>query len=116
MPTEGPTWNSHCYYYMVNELDFENKIKSLKENRKKEGLMKNISKLWFHLAWHDFTIDATDVDACIQAGLVMRINNVTPKRFVSAGRTVVWSLVRNKKHSTCLTTTWEYMFLEDFNY
>jgi hypothetical protein len=30
---------------MVNESDFENKIKSLKENRKKEGLMTKYIKI-----------------------------------------------------------------------
>jgi hypothetical protein len=33
----------------------------------------------FHLSWHDFAIDATDVDAGIQASLVVGVNNVAPK-------------------------------------
>lgn len=32
-----------------------------------------------HLPWHDLSVDATDVDACIQASLVVGINNVTPE-------------------------------------
>ena len=30
-----------------------------------------------HLPWHDLSVDATDVDACIQASLVVGINYVT---------------------------------------
>lgn len=37
------------------------------------------SALAFHLSWHDFAIDATDVDAGIQASLVVGVNNVTPE-------------------------------------
>lgn len=32
-----------------------------------------------HLPWHDLSVDATDVDACIQASLVVGINYVTPE-------------------------------------
>lgn len=67
--------------------------------------MKSILNWQFNLSWHDFTVNATDVDSSINAGLVMSINNVTPKCLVSAGSTVVRSLARNKMYSTYLTTT-----------
>ena len=48
--------------------------------------------LLFYLAWHHFSVDTTNVDACIQAGLVMCINNVAAKCFVNTSTTVVRSL------------------------
>ena len=42
----------------------------------------------FHLSWHDLPVDATDVDASIQASLVVGVNYVAPERLVSADTAV----------------------------
>ena len=41
------------------------------------GLQKKFVVVVSHLPWHDLSVDATDVDACIQASLVVGINYVT---------------------------------------
>ena len=43
------------------------------------GLQKKFVVVVSHLPWHDLSVDATDVDACIQASLVVGINYVTPE-------------------------------------
>jgi hypothetical protein len=45
-----------------------------------------------HLSWHDLAVDSTDVDAGIEASLVVGVNNITPKRLVSTDTTVVRTL------------------------
>jgi hypothetical protein len=44
------------------------------------------------LPWHDLPVDAADVDAGVEAGLVVRVHDVPPVGFVRSGGTVVWSL------------------------
>lgn len=50
----------------------------------------------FYLARHHFSIDATDVDASIKTGFVMRIHNITAKCLVSTNTTVIRSLLSSK--------------------
>lgn len=52
----------------------------------------------FHLSWHDLSVDATDVDASIQASLVVGVNYVTPERLVSTDTAVVRTLNTDNCH------------------
>lgn len=54
--------------------------------------MVKISVFGVYLAWHNFTIDSTDIDSSIEAGLVMCIHYITPKGLVCSCTTVVGSL------------------------
>lgn len=45
-----------------------------------------------YLSGHDFAIDATDVDASIEASLVVSIHDVPTERLVGTSTAVVWSL------------------------
>jgi hypothetical protein len=45
-----------------------------------------------YLTRHDFSIDATDLNASIEASLVMSVYNITPPSFVSSSSTIVGSL------------------------
>lgn len=49
--------------------------------------------MYINLARHNFTIDATDVDASIKTCFVVRIYNVTPKGLISSSPTIVWPLL-----------------------
>ena len=49
------------------------------------------------LSWHDFCIDAADVDAGVEAGLVVRVDDVAPVRFLRTRGAVVRSL----SHTFC---------------
>ena len=44
------------------------------------------------LPWHDLPVDPADVDAGVEAGLVVRVHDVPPVRFVRSGGAVVRSL------------------------
>lgn len=44
------------------------------------------------LPWHDLPVDAADVDAGVETGLVVRVHDVPPVGFVRSGGTVVRSL------------------------
>lgn len=45
-----------------------------------------------YLPWHDFPVDAADVDSGVKAGLVVGVNDVASKGLIGTGTTVVWSL------------------------
>jgi hypothetical protein len=45
-----------------------------------------------YLARHHFSIDATDADASIKTGFVMRIYNITAKGLIRTNTTVVRTL------------------------
>jgi hypothetical protein len=50
------------------------------------------TNLKFPLAWHDLSIDARDLDASIEASLVMSLYDCAAKHAVSANSAVVWTL------------------------
>lgn len=45
-----------------------------------------------YLSGHHFTIDAANIDACIQARLVMGVHYVSAVGLVDSNAAVVWSL------------------------
>lgn len=53
-----------------------------------------------YLAGHDFAVDAADVDAGVEAGLVVGVNDVATKGLVGTGSAVVWSLIKKEMHSS----------------
>jgi hypothetical protein len=53
----------------------------------------NLQGCWLlYLAGHDFAVDAADVDAGVDAGLVVGVDDVAPKGLIGTGSAVVWSL------------------------
>ena len=62
-------------------------MKNMAEQTNKEKMLDNS-----YLSRHHFSVDATNVDACIKACLVVRIDNVKLKDFVRS-TSVVWSLL-----------------------
>ena len=46
-----------------------------------------------YLAWHDLAVDAADVNACVEAGLVVSINDVTAPGLVGSDAAVIWALL-----------------------
>jgi len=44
------------------------------------------------LSGHHFSVDSADLDASVQAGLVMSVHNVTAPCLVGSGPAVVWAL------------------------
>uniref|UniRef100_A0A7C8ZDE8 Uncharacterized protein n=1 Tax=Opuntia streptacantha TaxID=393608 RepID=A0A7C8ZDE8_OPUST len=50
------------------------------------------ANLKFPLAWHHFSVNSTNVNSCIEASLVVRINNVPSKGFVSTNTTIIGAL------------------------
>jgi hypothetical protein len=63
------------------------------------------SAVVFHLSWHDLPVDATDVDAGIQAGLVVGVNYIAPERLVRADTAVVRTLNTENWHLSSDTPT-----------
>lgn len=59
----------------------------------KIALIKGKLEFMVYLAWHNFSIDATYVDAGIQTGFVVRVNNVTAKCLVNSNPAIIWSLI-----------------------
>jgi len=51
-----------------------------------------------YLAWHHFSINSTNVNSCIEASLVVRINNVPSKGFVSTNTTIIGALSFVRAH------------------
>ena len=49
-----------------------------------------------YLAGHDLAVDAADVDAGVDAGLVVGVHDVAPKGLIGTGSAVVWSLIKRK--------------------
>ena len=50
-----------------------------------------------YLTGHDLAVDAADVDAGVDAGLVVGVDDVAPKGLIGTGSAVVWSLITKKK-------------------
>lgn len=48
--------------------------------------------LEFPLRWHDFSIDSADLDASVQAGLVVGLDNITGVDFAGSDTAVIWAL------------------------
>lgn len=72
-----------------------NCYKVLHHVRQGAGLQINERNKRYYLAWHDFSIDAANIDASIKTGLVVGINYVTAERFICTSRAIVWTLNRN---------------------
>lgn len=53
-------------------------------------------RILYYLARHDLAVDAANVDAGIQAGFIVGVDNVATKGLVCTNATIVWSL---KQHA-----------------
>jgi hypothetical protein len=58
-----------------------------------------------HLSWHDFPVDPTDVDAGVEAGLVVRVDDVPAVDSVCSDGAVVRSLPHNFRILGSFTST-----------
>lgn len=82
IPTDGPTWNSHY---------------TIKKNRTWSSITPNphshsqfyLNKACNYLPRHHLPVDATDVDARVQASLVVSIHYVAPKCLIGTNATVI---------------------------
>lgn len=73
------------------------KTENIKDQKSKTNLLRRRKKhklCVLYLAWHHFSIDATDVYARIKTGLIVRIYNITPKCLVCTRTAVVWTLIQ----------------------
>lgn len=52
----------------------------------------------YYLARHDFAVDAADVDAGVDAGFVVGVDDVAPEGLIGTGSAVVRSLKTKKMH------------------
>lgn len=57
------------------------------------SLVVKLSKICsFYLSRHHFSIDSTNIDSCIDASLVVRINNIPSESFISTNTAIVGAL------------------------
>jgi hypothetical protein len=85
---QGPT-NIKAFY--LGQSSSQHHISSTWLHRFSHKVLQHVGRM-LYLARHNFSIDATDLNASIQASLIMSIHNITPPSFVSSSPTVVGSL------------------------
>lgn len=103
MPSQGPTWNSHCRRKGAADMKSELHVSSLAQDP--------CCHVDIYLRRHHFGVGAADFDPCVETCLVVALHDVASKGVICSHPTVVRSwmgmiiaslLTRKNQHQKCL--------------